>query len=89
MDIELEERIRIVGMYASESKTWDWTDLSSIISNKCILIGDFNVDLKEDGIEAEMLINWVDSYELIPYVPDSFMSLRARLSHYRALSFRA
>ena len=52
-------------------------------------MGDVNVDLEEDGIEAEMLIHWVDSYELIPYVPDSFTSLRARLPHCRALSFQA
>jgi len=41
----LSTNLRLCAIYAPESKSWKWDQLSEFISNKCVLIGDFNVDL--------------------------------------------
>ena len=37
---------RIVGVYASDCRSWSWEALSPLITAKCALFGDFNVDLQ-------------------------------------------
>ena len=56
VDIDLEEKIRIVGVYAPENKSWSWKDLTPLISAKCILLGDFNVDLDKDTKPSDLLL---------------------------------
>jgi len=80
VDIELEEKIRIVGIYAPDSKTWSWSDLTSIVTSKCVIAGDFNVDLDNDTKASDTLLEWADSCSLAPYLPDSFTSLRSNSS---------
>ena len=70
MDIELEKRIRIVGIYAPESKKWSWIDLTQLISTKCVLMGDFNIDLDKDMKSSEILLQWADSCNLVPICPN-------------------
>jgi hypothetical protein len=70
IDLNLEESIRIVALYASASKSWKWPDLSSFTSTRCVVMGDFNVDLEKDGDKA-------DSRALGPYVPDKNTPLRS------------
>ncbi|CAF4485699.1 unnamed protein product, partial [Rotaria socialis] len=49
MDVLTEEIVRIVGVYASESRSWKWEQISSFITNNCVLFGGFNVDLEMDA----------------------------------------
>ncbi|CAF4502687.1 unnamed protein product [Rotaria socialis] len=66
MDVLTEEIVRIVGVYASESRSWKWEQISSFITNNCVLFGGFNVDLEMDAKftfpywEARWLLNDVD-----------------------------
>ncbi|CAF1362257.1 unnamed protein product, partial [Didymodactylos carnosus] len=63
--------IRLVAVYAPESKTWRWEDLSPFISSNCCVLGDFNVDMedsKDKGVE--MLIDWADRCCLAAEIPD-------------------
>lgn len=48
LDVKLENTLRIVGMYAPESRSWSWSDISYFISDRCTIFGDFNVDLEQD-----------------------------------------
>jgi hypothetical protein len=77
IDVKLEDECRIVGVYAPDSRSWCWQDLSPLVSDKCIVFGDFNVDLEQDGIKAEGLLDWADSLSLSPFVPDCPTSLRS------------
>ena len=77
IDLHLEESIRIVALYAPTSKSWKWSDLSSFTSTRCIVMGDFNVDLEKDGDKADSLLEWMDSRALGPCVPDKNTSLRS------------
>ncbi|CAF1456150.1 unnamed protein product [Rotaria magnacalcarata] len=49
LDIKGEEVLRIAGVYAPESKSWTWDDLSQFLSRKCVVFGDFNVDIDHDA----------------------------------------
>ena len=60
-----------------ECKTWNWSDLTSVITAKSVIFGDFNVDLHKDTKTSEILLDWADSCSLAPFIPDSFISLRA------------
>ncbi|CAF5223154.1 unnamed protein product, partial [Rotaria magnacalcarata] len=53
VDIKGEEDFILLGVYAPNSKSWSWDDLSLFLSNKCIIYGDFNVDIMQDGQIAE------------------------------------
>ncbi|CAF3062969.1 unnamed protein product [Rotaria sp. Silwood2] len=64
-------------MYAPESKTWNWTDLTPLVTNCCMILGDFNIDIEQDGEKADRLLEWMDSCCLGPVVPDSNTSLRS------------
>jgi hypothetical protein len=77
VDIHLEQPIRIIAIYAPESKSWKWDELSCLTTSKCIVMGDFNVDLEKDGDKAELLLQWMDGLNLIPTVPDTNTSLRS------------
>jgi hypothetical protein len=44
-DIKCELPVRIIGVYAPKSKTWNWNDLSQYITDQCCIFGDFNLDL--------------------------------------------
>ncbi|CAF4493110.1 unnamed protein product, partial [Rotaria sp. Silwood2] len=77
VDLHLEESIRIIAVYAPESKSWKWSDMSGLITSHCVIMGDFNVDLEKDGGKAECLLEWMDSYSLVPTVPNTNTSLRS------------
>ena len=77
IDLHLEEPIRIVALYAPASKSWKWPDLTSLTSTRCVVMGDFNVDLEKDGDKADSLLEWMDSRALGPCVPDKNTSLRS------------
>ena len=77
VDLMLEEKIRLIGLYAPASKSWRWPDLSPLISKRCCIMGDFNVDIEKDGVAADDLLEWMDSCSLAPYVPHTYTSLRA------------
>ncbi|CAF1327431.1 unnamed protein product, partial [Didymodactylos carnosus] len=77
LDIHMNEVVRLIGMYAPASKTWDWDDLSPFTSNTCMLMGDFNVDLDQDGEKAERLLEWADSRSLSAITPGCSTSLRS------------
>ena len=68
---------RLIGVYAPESKSWKWEELSEFVTEDCSLCGDFNVDLKQDGEKAEGLLTWADSIALAPYAPEAHTSLRS------------
>ncbi|CAF5220180.1 unnamed protein product, partial [Rotaria magnacalcarata] len=76
VDIKGEEDFILLGVYAPNSKSWSWDDLSLFLSNKCIIYGDFNVDIMQDGQIAESLLKWTDNHYLAPVIPSSATSLR-------------
>jgi hypothetical protein len=83
VDLNLEQPIRIIALYAPASKTCDWPELSAFVSMRCMLIGDFNIDLEKDGEKANKMMEWMDSCSLGPILPDTNTSLRAdRLMDY-------
>ena len=49
------------GVYAPDSRSWNWQNLSTFVSDNCVIFGDFNVDLEQDGNKAESLLDWADS----------------------------
>jgi hypothetical protein len=77
VDLELEEHLRIGGVYGSESRTWNWKDLSDVCVGKCILFGDFNVDINEEGKKVDEFLEWTDSCSLSPCTPENATSLRS------------
>ena len=77
IDIFLSESIRMIAIYAPASKTWNWTDLTPFITSRCMIMGDFNVDIEPDGDKADRLLEWMDSGSLWPVVPDTNTSLRS------------
>ena len=72
-----DERLRVVGVYAPDSKSWVWEDLTQFVTSKCAFFGDFNVDLDKDKSKAELLMMWVDSQFLTPYIPSQPTSMRS------------
>ncbi|CAF2121007.1 unnamed protein product [Rotaria magnacalcarata] len=77
VDVNGEEVVRLIGIYAPDSKTWSWDDLSHLLSKKCIVYGDFNVDIMNDGKKADILLKWADDYFLAQALPNSPTSLRS------------
>jgi len=77
VDVNLEDDVRIMGVYAPDSRSWNWQNLSTFVSDNCVIFGDFNVDLEQDGNKAESLLDWADSLNLSPFVPDCPTSLRS------------
>lgn len=77
IDLHLDVPSRLVGIYAPASKSWSWNDLSRFTTASCAIMGDFNVDLEEDGGRADSLLCWADSCGLAPFVPDTHTSLRS------------
>ncbi|CAF3946022.1 unnamed protein product [Rotaria magnacalcarata] len=77
IDILLEESLRIIGVYAPESKSWNWHDINPFVNHNCVLMGDFNIDLQEDKLKREVLLSWTDSHALSPIIPDGPTSLRS------------
>ena len=71
------DNVRIIGVYAPESRSWNWEHLSQFLSDNCVIYGDFNVDIELDGGKADLLLSWADSHNLAPYTPASATSLRA------------
>ena len=75
-------------MYAPGSRSWNWMDLSPFVVNRCVIFGDFNVDIEQDGGKAESLLDWADSLGLAPFVPDGPTSLRSdRIIDYAVANF--
>ena len=84
------KKLRICGVYAPESRTWQWDDLSKAITSNCVVCGDFNVDLEEDSTKSDELSSWADSVALSPYLPKNHASLRSnRTIDYAFTSGRA
>jgi hypothetical protein len=77
VDIKGCENVRIFGVYAPTSRSWNWQDLSPLLNKKCVIFGDFNVDLFKDAQKSEVLLEWADSQFLAPILPDSATSLRS------------
>ena len=77
LDIHGAKTLRLCGVYAPESKSWKWEDLSSFLISPIILLGDFNIDLYQDTTKAESLLAWADDNYLAPYTPDTPTSLRS------------
>ena len=77
IDIHYEQTIRLIALYAPARKTWQWTDLSSLITGQCLVIGDFDIDLENNREKAERFFEWLDVYSLDPIIPDSNTSLRS------------
>ena len=75
IDIPLSEPIRMIAIYAPVNKTWSWTDLRPFITSRCMIMGDFNVDIERDGDKADRLLEWMDSGSLRPVVHDANTSL--------------
>ncbi len=66
----------MIGIYAPESRSWKWEDVSQFITPKCAIYGDFNIDLKKDNTKAEVLLTWTDAHFLAPFVSNALTSLR-------------
>ena len=77
IDIKADKELCMLGVYASDSRSWSWDALSPFVSIKGILFGDFNVDLDQDSTKAEKLLRWADKNSLAPFVPDTPTSLRS------------
>jgi len=57
LDIEGDNTLRVCGIYAPLSKTWNWEDLSSFLNSQTVIFGDFNVDLDKDNAKADSLLS--------------------------------
>ncbi|CAF1400016.1 unnamed protein product, partial [Rotaria magnacalcarata] len=77
VDILNNSPLRILGIYAPDSKSWHWDNLSPFLSSNCILFGDYNIDLDKDKSKAETLLNWADLHFLTPYIPSQSTSIRS------------
>ncbi|CAF1246698.1 unnamed protein product [Rotaria sordida] len=77
VDVKGEEEFRLTGVYAPDSKSWSWDDLSDFLSKKYIIYGDFNVDIMQDRKIAEILLQWADEQFLAQALPNSPTSLRS------------
>jgi hypothetical protein len=64
-------------IYAPESKSWSWDDLSTLVNSNCAFFGDFNVDMTNDTVKADALLRWADTTNLTPYAPKLPTSLRS------------
>jgi hypothetical protein len=78
-DIKCELPVRIIGVYAPKSKTWNWNDLSQYITDQCCIFGDFNLDLVQQCNKKEVneLLHWSDSLALNTTIPSYPTSLRS------------
>ncbi|CAF2106977.1 unnamed protein product, partial [Rotaria magnacalcarata] len=65
VDIKGEDNFRIIGVYAPDSKSWSWDDLSAFVSSKCVIYGDFNIDIMDDGKKLTCYFIGVIDYAFI------------------------
>ncbi|CAM4757246.1 unnamed protein product [Rotaria magnacalcarata] len=77
LDLQFDQTIRLLAVYVPESKTWNLTDLTPLVTNCCIILGDFNIDIEKDGEKADRVLKWMDSCCLGPVVLDFNASLRS------------
>ncbi|CAF1525178.1 unnamed protein product [Rotaria magnacalcarata] len=77
IDVKTDESLRIIGVYASDSRSWSWEEISPLITSKCVIFGDFNVDVFQDSNKSEKLLHWADMNSLAPFTPDTPTSLRS------------
>ena len=70
IDMSGVEVLRIASIYVPVSRSWTWYDLSPFLSQKCVLFGDFNVDLDQDRRIAEMFRDRVVSNFLASCTPE-------------------
>ena len=77
LDIQGEKILRLCGMYASDSKSWKWEDLSPFLTHQTVILGDFNVDFDQDNEKADSLLSWADDHFLAPYSLDTPTSMRS------------
>ena len=57
VDVIDEEEFRLIGIYAPTSETWIWDDLFPFLSKRCIMFGDFNVDIMQGGKKLKSYSN--------------------------------
>ncbi len=60
IDLQLEEQAHIIGSYAQDSKSWDWSNLNPYILSHCVVLGDYNIDLEGDKVKGGKLLMWAD-----------------------------
>ncbi|CAF1486775.1 unnamed protein product [Adineta steineri] len=77
VDVKGVEVVRLLGVYAPTSKSWNWQDLSPYVTKKCIIYGDFNVDFCQDIQKAESLSSWAAGNFLAPFLTGMPTSLRS------------
>ncbi|CAF4539104.1 unnamed protein product, partial [Didymodactylos carnosus] len=77
VDLLIDLPIRVIGIYAPESKTWEWNELSPFITPSCVLFGDFNIDIEKDGKKSRVLLDWADMCFLAPIRVGTNTSLRS------------
>ncbi|CAF3961071.1 unnamed protein product [Rotaria sp. Silwood1] len=77
LDFVGEDELRICGVYAPDSKSWKWDNLTIYLAKKTVIFGDFNVDLNQDSTKAESLLSWADNQFLAPFTPDAPTSMRS------------
>ena len=77
VDVKGDEDFRLLGVYAPDSKSWEWDYLSPFLSSGSIIFGDFNVDTMQDGSKADALLHWAGEHFLAHAIPNSSTSLRS------------
>ncbi|CAF4025281.1 unnamed protein product [Adineta steineri] len=77
VDVKGVEVVRLLGVYAPTSRSWNWQDLSPYVTKKCIIYGDFNIDFCQDIQKAESLLSWADEHFLAPFLTGMPTSLRS------------
>ncbi|CAF1270020.1 unnamed protein product [Adineta ricciae] len=64
------------GENAHSGVLFPWNDLSASTTNRCMIMGDFNIDLEQDGDKAKEIFEWMDNCSLGPVIPNTNTSLR-------------
>lgn len=77
VNLHLNVQYRMIGLYAPASKSWSWDDLSTFVTTNTVMLGDYNVDLEQDGDKATILLNWADQIGLAPFTPSNCTSRRS------------
>ena len=76
VEVQMDQKVRIVGVYAPRSRTWKWEALSRFVSSSCCVVGDFNIDLEDgrDEREAATMCEGMNALLLVPVRPSTATS---------------
>lgn len=69
IDVATEVTTRFFEVYAPDSKSWNWDQLSPFVSENSVIYGDFNVNPLENKVKADTLLSWSDFLNLGPFYP--------------------